>query len=214
MPDLLKGKGPDFEEKSSRKILVHTCCCHCAAYTLLSFREQSYDVTALWYNPNVHPFLEHEARRQALVKLTGRFDFPLITVECYDMPEYFRRIAGYEEERCIRCYEMRLAKTAEVAKAKSFDSFSSSLLISPWQKHELIKETGERIAAEKGIPFIYADLRKHYSDSRRITKPLGLYRQQYCGCLYSEWERFRDEKAKVESPLFEGDTVTEENTKL
>jgi predicted adenine nucleotide alpha hydrolase (AANH) superfamily ATPase len=180
------------------KLLVHACCCHCGAYTLLSFRDEGYAVSAFWYNPNIHPFLEHEARRQALVTLTGRFEIPVITVDGYDMPDYFRRVAGHEDERCVRCYEMRLAKTAEVAIAQGFDAFSSSLLISPWQKHALIKAAGERIAAEKGIPFIYADLRKHYSDSRRITKPLDLYRQQYCGCVYSEWERYRGEKPKVD----------------
>ena len=189
------------------KLLVHACCCHCGAYTLLSFRDEGYTVSALWYNPNIHPFLEHEARRQALVTLTGRFEIPLISVEGYDMPEYFKRVAGHEEERCARCHVMRLAKTAEVAIAQGFDAFSSSLLISPWQKHALIKAAGERIAAEKGILFVYADLRKHYSDSRRITKTLNLYRQQYCGCIYSELERYRDEKPEVESLLNEGDTV-------
>ncbi len=180
---------------NAKRLLVHTCCCHCAAYTLLSFREQGYLVSALWYNPNIHPFAEHEARRKALVSLVNKFDVPLIEIERYDMPEYFRRVAGHEDERCKHCYEIRLARAAEAAIAKGFEAFSSTLLISPWQKHELIRETGERIAREKGIPFIYADLRKHYSDSRRITKPLNLYRQQYCGCIYSEWERYRGEEA-------------------
>jgi epoxyqueuosine reductase len=180
----------------TNKLLIHTCCCHCAAYTLASFRDQEYAVSALWYNPNIHSFLEHEARRQALEALTIRFDIPLITVDHYDMQEYFRRVAGHEAERCSRCYEIRLLKTAEIAIEKGFDAFSSSLLISPWQKHEVIKEIGERIEQEKSIPFVYADLRKHYVESRRITKPLGLYVQQYCGCIYSEWERYRGEKPK------------------
>ncbi len=179
---------------NSKKLLVHSCCCHCAAYTLLFFREQGYDVSALWYNPNVHPFLEHEARQQALVSLTEQFKVPLITVEGYDMPEYFKRVAGHEEERCAHCFEMRLDKAADVAIANGFNAFTTTLLISPWQKHELIKETGEKVAQGKGIPFIYVDLRKHYSDSRRITKPLNLYRQPYCGCIYSEWERYREKE--------------------
>ena len=209
----------------SNKLLVHTCCCHCAAYTLLSFREQGYDVSALWYNPNVYPFQEHEARRQALISLTERFSVPLIMENGYDMPEFLQRVAGHEETlqgsatpagtcaphpRCAYCFEMRLSKTADVAIAGGFNTFTTSLLISPWQKHELIKETGERIAGEKGIPFIYADLRKHYSDSRCITKPLGLYRQQYCGCIYSEWERYREKRTLK----IQGDVATDEKPKL
>lgn len=191
----------------SKKPLIHCCCCHCAAYTLLSFREQGYDVSALWYNPNIHPFQEHETRRQALVSLTGRFNVPLITVEGYDMPEYFKRVAGHEEERCAHCFEMRLAKAADVAIANGFDAFATTLLISPWQKHELIKEVGERTAKEKGIPFIYVDLRKHYSDSRCLTKSFNLYRQPYCGCIFSEWERYREQVAKRNSLTNKGDVA-------
>jgi predicted adenine nucleotide alpha hydrolase (AANH) superfamily ATPase len=79
-----------------------------------------------------------------------------------------------------------------VAKENGFDAFTTTLLISPQQKHELIKEIGTEVAGERGIEFLYADLRKRYSDSRRMTKPLELYRQQYCGCIYSEWERYKD----------------------
>jgi predicted adenine nucleotide alpha hydrolase (AANH) superfamily ATPase len=177
------------------RLLVHTCCCHCGAYTLRFFRDEGYAVSALWYNPNIHPFLEHEARRQALISLTNRFEIPLITVDGYGMPAYIRAVAGNENERCARCYEIRLSKTADLAIEQGFDAFSSSLLISPWQKHESIKATAERISLGKDIPFVYADLRKHYAESRHITKPLGLYTQQYCGCLYSEWERYRDKSA-------------------
>ncbi len=195
---------------NGRKLLVHCCCCHCAAYTLLSFKEQGDDVSALWYNPNIHPFREHEARRQALMSLTNRFDIPLITIESYDMPAYLKLVAGHVEERCVYCYEMRLRKTADIAIEKGFDAFTSSLLISPWQKHEIIRETGERIAKEKGIPFVYADLRKHYSDSRRITKPLNLYRQQYCGCIYSEYERYRDTSPTSGQVAAKGDVALPE----
>jgi predicted adenine nucleotide alpha hydrolase (AANH) superfamily ATPase len=146
----------------------------------------------------VHPFLEHEARQQALVTLTQKFEVPLITIDGYDMPEYFKRVAGHGEERCAHCFEMLLAKAADVAIANGFNAFTTTLLISPWQKHELIKETGEKVAREKGIPFIYVDLRKHYSDSRRITKPLNLYRQPYCGCIYSEYERYQERAQKKE----------------
>jgi epoxyqueuosine reductase len=105
-------------------------------------------------------------------------------------------VAGHYTKRCGDCFSMRLRKTAEAAKANGFDAFTTTLLISPHQKHELIKETGERAAWENGVEFYYADLRKRYSDSRHITKPMELYRQQYCGCIYSEWERYTEENSK------------------
>jgi hypothetical protein len=123
-------------------------------------------------------------------KLSVEMNFPLIIVEGYDMPEYFRAVAGNEQDRCRYCFQLRLSRTARVAKENHISGFTTTLLISPHQKHELIKEVGDKVAEENGVPFIYADLRKRYSDSRHITKPMDLYRQQYCGCLYSEWERY------------------------
>ena len=105
------------------------------------------------------------------------------------MIEYFRRVVGHESERCQHCFRLRLSKTAETARQLNFSAFTTTLLISPHQKHELLREIGEELAEEEGLEFLYADLRKHYSDSRHLTKPLDIYRQQYCGCIYSEWER-------------------------
>jgi predicted adenine nucleotide alpha hydrolase (AANH) superfamily ATPase len=173
-----------------KKLLIHSCCAHCAAYTVEYWREQGYEVSALWYNPNIHPYTEHQHRLEAMQSLALKTGLPLIVTSGYDMIEYFRQVARYEAERCRHCFRLRLSKTAEIAKEKGFDAFTTTLLISPQQKHELIKEVGEELAGEMGVDFLYADLRKRYSDSRHITKPLDLYRQQYCGCVYSEWERY------------------------
>ena len=114
---------------------------------------------------------------------------PLV-IEGYDIIEYFRQVVGHESQRCQYCLRLRLSKTAETAQQMAFDAFTTTLLISPQQKHDLIREIGNELAGERGIDFLYADLRKRYSDSRHMTKPLNLYRQQYCGCVYSEWERY------------------------
>jgi predicted adenine nucleotide alpha hydrolase (AANH) superfamily ATPase len=106
------------------------------------------------------------------------------------MIEYFRRVVGHEAQRCHYCFDLRLSKTAETSRQNGFDAFTTTLLISPQQKHDLLREIGNKLAEQKGIEFLYADLRKRYSDSRHLTKPLNLYRQQYCGCVYSEWERY------------------------
>jgi len=173
-------------------VLIHICCAHCAAYTAEYWKQQGHNVTGFWYNPNIHPYLEHQSRLEAVKKLADEISLPLIIAEGYDMPEFLQRAAGHYEERCGDCFEMRLQKTAQAARANGFDAFTTTLLISPHQKHELIKETGERMAGENGAAFFYADLRKRYSDSRHITKPMDLYRQQYCGCIYSEWERYKE----------------------
>ena len=174
-----------------KKVLVHSCCAHCAAYTVDYWRGQGYETSALWYNPNIHPYTEHQHRLEAMQSLVQEIKLPLI-IEDYDMPEYFRRVVGHEAERCQYCFWLRLLKTAETALKKGFSAFTTTLLISPHQKHDLIREIGNELAKEKGVDFLYADLRKRYSDSRRLTKPLNLYRQQYCGCIYSERERYAD----------------------
>jgi len=173
-----------------KKLLVHCCCAHCAAYTVNYWQQQGYQVSTFWYNPNIHPYSEHQSRLEAMVSLAREMSLPLLVAECYDMIEYFRQVVGHEAERCQYCFRLRLSRTAEVARQKGFDAFTTTLLISPQQKHDLLRETGNRLAEKTGIAFLYADLRKRYSDSRHLTKPLNLYRQQYCGCVYSEWERY------------------------
>lgn len=179
-----------------RTVLVHVCCAHCAAYTINHWREQGYDVSGFWYNPNIHPYTEHEQRLNAMKALSERLEFPLIISDGYEIIDYFRRVAGHEDDRCRYCFQMRLSRTAEIASEQNFSSFTTTLLISPHQKHGLVREIGAGTAEETGIEFLYADLRKRYSDSRHITKPLDLYRQQYCGCVYSEWERYANIQTK------------------
>ncbi len=173
-----------------KSVLIHSCCAHCAAYTVEYWRQQGYEVSALWYNPNIHPYMEHQHRLEAVQSLAQEMNLPLIMLEGYDIIDYFRQVVGHESQRCQYCFRLRLSKTAETAQQMGFNAFTTTLLISPQQKHELIHEIGNDLAKERGIDFLYADLRKRYSDSRRMTKPLNLYRQQYCGCVYSEWERY------------------------
>ncbi|MFC1968893.1 epoxyqueuosine reductase QueH [Chloroflexota bacterium] len=177
-----------------KSLLVHCCCAHCAAYTVDYWRGQGYEVGALWYNPNIHPYMEHQRRLEAMQEYARGADLPLSVVDGYDIIDYFRRVVGNEAQRCKHCFELRLSKTVEVAADGGFDAFTTTLLISPHQKHDLIREVGSQVSESSGGDFLYADLRKRYSDSRHITKELGIYRQQYCGCVYSEWERYADTK--------------------
>ena len=147
-------------------------------------------VTCFWYNPNIHPFTEHRQRQQALESFTQKGKVPLIVAEGYDVVSYFREVVGHERERCGRCFRLRLSMTALIARLKGFDAFSTTLLISPYQKQPLLKEVGEEMASREGVSFLYEDLTPGYKESVRVSKELDLYRQKYCGCLYSEWERF------------------------
>jgi len=179
-----------------KKVLIHVCCAHCTAYTVDYWRQQSYEVSAFWYNPNIQPFTEHQNRLESMESLSQEMDLSLNNTEGYDTTEYLRRVVGHESERCRHCFELRLSTTADAALQKDFSAFTTTLLISPHQEHDLLKETGSRLAEEKGIEFLYADLRKRYSDSRHMTKPFNLYRQQYCGCVYSETEHYAGAKTE------------------
>lgn len=177
-------------------LLLHTCCAPCATYCIKHWQQKGLEVTAFWYNPNIHPFTEHQRRLQTLQGFAQQMKFPLILSEGYDIIRYFQTVVGHEAERCGYCFRLRLSMTALIAKLKGFDAFTTTLLISPYQKHLLLKETSEEIAQKQGVDFLYEDLRTGYSESHRMSKELDLYRQKYCGCLYSEWERFG--KVKIE----------------
>jgi len=177
-------------------LLIHSCCAHCAAYTIEHWRKQGYEVSALWYNPNIHPYTEHQKRLEAMQTLAEEMNVLLINKGGYDIVDYFRGVVGHEAERCRYCFKLRLSKTSDTAKEMGFDAFTTTLLISPHQKHDLLKEIGEELGKEKGVDYLYADLRKRYSDSRHITKPMDLHRQHYCGCIYSEFERHSDTTIK------------------
>lgn len=174
-----------------RRILLHACCGPCTTYPALHLREEAFEVTAFWYNPNIHPFSEYERRRAALRKFAVAIDLSVIEWPAYDMPAYFRRVAGHEAlgERCRHCYRMRLERTAQVAREEGFDTFTTTLLISPYQDEEMIQKIGETVGEEAGVPFYYERLRRGWSARGRLAKEHDLYRQDYCGCIYSEWER-------------------------
>lgn len=171
-------------------LLLHACCAHCAAYTVGHWRNHGFQVTVFWYNPNIHPYLEHERRLEAVSIFAQTENLPLIVYENYDLTKFFQVVVGYEQDRCRRCFQLRLLLTAKTARTHHFAAFTTTLLISPHQKHEHLKEVGEAIAKEAGIAFLYHDLRPRYKESHQLTKQLNLYRQQYCGCVYSEWERY------------------------
>lgn len=176
------------------KLLLHICCAPCATATAQAWRADGAEIAGTYFNPNIHPFAEHEQRLATLKSYAGEIGLPLIGDPLYDVAAWLRQIAGSDEkpDRCRICIAQRLSHTARLAAANGFDSFSTSLLISPWQEHEIIIEEGERAAAASGIDFAYRDLRTEYRLSRQMSRDAGLYRQKYCGCIYSEAEAARE----------------------
>jgi hypothetical protein len=175
-------------------LLVHTCCGPCATGCFEHWRREGFQVTSFWHNPNIHPFSEHQRRLQTLQEFFKANNTPLVVSEGYDVVSYFRAVVGHENERCQYCFRLRLTATASAAKERGFEAFTTTLLISPYQNQELLKQIGEEIAQREGLRFISEDMRPCYDDSRRISQELDLYRQKYCGCIYSEWERFSKKK--------------------
>ncbi|MCD6586490.1 MAG: epoxyqueuosine reductase QueH [Desulfobacteraceae bacterium] len=172
------------------KILLHVCCGPCAIYPVKKLRENNYHVMGFFYKNNIHPYTECLKRQQALEKYADQIELKVIYQEGYDLEGFLQKIIFREKNRCNVCYHDRLLSTALMAKRGKFDYFSTTLLYSKFQKHEVIKSFGESIGKSVGIPFYYEDFRAGWKEGIDISKQLGMYRQQYCGCIYSEKERY------------------------
>ena len=144
------------------KTLLHICCAPCANQPIEVLRGDGFEVAGFWYNPNIHPFTEYRARRNCVRDYAAAIELPLIEKNDYALRPFVREVAADIANRCVKCYEMRLFETARQAKELGFDSFTSSLFISPYQNHELMKETAERAAAEFGVEFLYRDFRPYF----------------------------------------------------
>ena len=172
------------------RVLLHTCCGPCALYPLRTLRTAGHDVTGFFYNPNIHPYQEYCLRRDTAVLMAESEHMSLLMRDDYDLEGFLANVAAAPEQRCTYCYASRLRATARVAAEEGFDAFSAALLYSRYQKHDEIRALGEQFSREYGIAFYYEDFRPGWQEGIRLSKELGLYRQQYCGCIYSEKERY------------------------
>lgn len=172
------------------KLLLHICCAPCACYSVSAFRAEGHDITGLWFNPNIHPWTEYRKRLGALREFSQIEGLPLLVQDDYPLKDWLTESLAQKDDRCLYCYHVRLAATAQMTKAKGFDAFSSTLLYSKHQKHQAIIDVANKIAKETGVEFLYRDLRQGWKEGIKISKQLGIYRQQYCGCIFSEKERY------------------------
>lgn len=195
------------KEKKVPSLLLHSCCAPCSSYCL-EYLSQYFKITVFYYNPNIYPEEEYGKRVEEQKNFIEKFPakHPISFVEGkYEKERFYAMAKGLEDvkeggERCFRCYEMRLRETAVLAKQMEADYFTTTLSISPLKNAEKLNEIGERLAKEYGIRYLNSDFKKKngYKRSVELSEEYGMYRQYYCGCVFSKQQRDREIAARAE----------------
>ena len=172
------------------KLLMHMCCANCSIHPLQSLLLSGIDVRGFWFNPNIHPYTEYTARYESVAGLAKLWNLDVAYEDDYALDAFLESVAGKGPGRCAVCYRMRLDRTAEAAKKMRLDGFTTSLLVSPYQKFDIILDAGREAGKRHGIAFHAADFRTGWRRAQGIARELDIYRQKYCGCIYSEMERY------------------------
>ena len=178
------------------RILLHQCCGPCSVFPVKELKNGGHDITAYFFNPNIHPLTELFARFEQAVLFNRAEKLKMIMDDTYGLIDFARTAAFHENSRCLPCYSVRVDRAAELAAKNGFDCFSTTLLYSRYQKHELIIEACEAAAEKHGIKFHYEDWRCGWQYGIDESKRLEMYRQKYCGCIYSEQEAYQTRLGK------------------
>ena len=178
------------------KLLLHICCAPCSISCIESLRAEGLSPEGLWYNPNIHPFTEYRARRDTLIAYAESIALPLRVEDEYGLRPFVRAVCDDIDGRCAVCYRMRMDEAARFAAENGYSHFTSTLFVSPYQNHELLRAAAERAAAEHGVSFLYRDFRPGFRAGQAKARELGLYMQKYCGCVFSEEDRYLAKKRK------------------
>ena len=167
---------------------MHICCAPCFVAPFYRLRDD-FDITGFWFNHNIHPVTEYRNRLECVKNFINQEKLEFICLDEYGLLSFMRKALLAEDNKCFNCYYDRLDKVASYAKSGDFDYFSTSLLYSKRQNHDLIKEIGFNIANKHGVEFFYQDFREYWQEGIDVSKAKGMYRQRYCGCIISEMER-------------------------
>ena len=180
------------------KLLMHACCAPCSVYCVDTLRKENIEPTIYWYNPNIHPYMEYKARRDTLKKYAEIENLNVIFNDEYGLDDFCKEAVKDLNARCINyCYPVRLRKTFEYAKQNGYDAVTTTLLYSIYQKHDYIKKLCEDLSKEYGIDFLYRDFRIGFWEGHDKAKELELYMQKYCGCIFSEEDRYLKKKKDI-----------------
>ncbi len=194
-----------LQDDKAMRLILHSCCAPCSSH-VISVLTEYFNITVLYYNPNIEPYDEYLKRKNEEIRFIKEFSeggntrHSLDLIDCdYDNDKFHEMVRGMEMlpeggERCFLCYEERLRKAALVARDNGYDFFTTTLSVSPYKNAEKINEIGDRLEKEIGVKFLYSDFKKKngYLNSIKLSKEYNLYRQDYCGCIYSK----RDSKCK------------------
>ncbi|MBR0488464.1 epoxyqueuosine reductase QueH [Candidatus Saccharibacteria bacterium] len=174
------------------KLLMHTCCAPCSVYCIDSLRAEGLEPTLFWYTPNIHPYIEYKTRRDCLKDYAASIDVNLIIDEEYGLDEFCKNVVSDLENRCVNyCYRKRLTETVRYAAHHGYDTFTTTLLVSPYQKHDELIAVCKELEALSGVKFLYRDFRVGFREGQAKARALGLYLQKYCGCIFSEEDRYK-----------------------
>jgi hypothetical protein len=185
----------------TRKILVHQCCAICSA-SFFEIIPSGFDVTGFWFNPNIGPDAELALRRESLIKFNEMKGVDTIAAPVdADSRNFAAALAAPKPARCAVCYEKRISEVARTASEMNFDAFSTTLLASPYQEHELAVSAAREAAKKFGAEFLYLDSRPAYYQGKNMARQKGLYSQKYCGCPASAAERAAELAARAEARL-------------
>ena len=168
------------------RVLLHTCCAPCSLSCIDPLRSEGIEPVAFWYNPNIHPWKEYQARRDCLLAYAPTIGMEVRVQEDYGLRDFVRHVAEDIDHRCAYCYEHRLEGTAKYAAEHGFAAFTSTLLASTYQNHEAIAAAAEKYARQYGVEFLYRDFRPNFRAGNQRARELGFYMQKYCGCVFSE----------------------------
>lgn len=172
----------------SEPLLLHICCAPCLSGCLDPLSDSGWELTGYFYNPNIHPFSEHERRASTLADYSKTIGITVHFSQGYPLAGNLAMMLS-AERRCAACFEDRLGSAASKAAELGIGAFATTLSLSPWQDRDLLSAAGRRAAAAAGVDFVDVDLRPFYGRSVEASRAAGLYRQKYCGCIFSEHER-------------------------
>ncbi len=183
------------QNKTKPSLLLHACCAPCSSY-VLEYLCSFFDITLLYYNPNISPQSEYDLRAEEIIKISSKFESKIKYIISAYSPQDFLNIAkGLEHEpeggiRCEKCYKLRLEQTVKIAKEKGFDYFTTTLSISPHKNAQKLNTIGKTLSEKYNIPYLFSDFKKKngYKRSCQLSEIFGIYRQDYCGCVYSKAE--------------------------
>ena len=177
------------------KTLLHICCAPCSVACIKSLQIEDIAITGYWYNPNIHPFTEYKARRNTLIEYAKQINLPLILEGEYGLRSFINGVYPDFDNRCEYCYRVRLENAAQYAAQNGFDNFTTTLLISPYQKHELICKVANEAAAKYNTSFLYRDFRPLFKEGQQQARDMEFYMQKYCGCIFSEEDRYKKQRS-------------------